>query len=117
MGITTMSGRRTMKESLALRGKVVRLKKEGKSNGEISRELGLTRQYVSFALISTGNRRERPGSEQRLQVNRKNDHAEATISRLENEGEHGLAGMLRVMAKRRMKASERTCKATSKRPR
>lgn len=106
-----------MRESQALRARVVRLKEEGKSNAEIGRELGLTRQYVSYALISTGNRRESPRSEQSLQVNKHNDHADATISRLEGEGEHVLAEMLRVLAKQRPKVSRRACKSRSKRSR
>jgi hypothetical protein len=99
-----MSGRRTLRESRALKEKIVRLKRQGKSNAEIGRELVLSRQYVSYALISTGwpkqsRTRNRPPSKQATS----DEEAQATITRLEQHSEYGLAEMLRAIAKRRAK--------------
>lgn len=101
-----MTGRmRSNQESRSFKAKIKKLKKQGKPDAEIARELGVTRQYVSIVLIRAGlaGRSKRTGE---VKVRETSPEAKATIDRLEQQGERGLAEKLRLVLEREPKVKK-----------
>lgn len=90
--------RRTNLESKTFKLEIIKLRSQQKSIVEIGKQLHVSRQYVSSVLIEAGlgGKRKLPAKEEA----EKGD-VEQAISRLEQQEEHALANLLRVLAQRR----------------
>jgi 5-enolpyruvylshikimate-3-phosphate synthase len=99
----TRGGRkRTDMESRAFKSEIIRLRGEQKSLVEIAKEMGVSKQYVSSVLINAGlGARAEMGEKRRAKMRAKDGNIDATISRLEKQGEYSLASWIGVVAQRR----------------
>jgi hypothetical protein len=95
--------KRTDRESLAFKLKVIKLRGQNKSIVEIAKQMGVTRQYVSLVLIGAGlgKVKDKQRKKKRPKMRAKDDNIDADILRLEQQGEYSLANSLRVLARRR----------------
>lgn len=95
--------KRTGRESLAFKSKIIRLRAQKKSIVQIAEQVKVSRQYVSLVLIEAGlggkiklRKKKRPAKKQPMSNN-----ICADISRLEQQGEYSLASRLRDLMRRR----------------
>ena len=90
--------KRTDRESLAFKSKIIRLRAQKKSIVQIAKQVNVSRQYVSLVLIEAGL-----GGKLKLHKKKRpmNNNIGADISRLEKQGEYSLAGRLRDLMRRR----------------
>jgi predicted transcriptional regulator len=104
--------KRTNNESRAFKAEIADLKRQGKTNAEICRELGVTRQYVSAVLIEAGLAE---GKKRRAPKQTKDSepHVISLIDRLEQKGNQGLAEVLRGVLGRNGKVKGREGNGTN----
>ena len=96
--------KRTNLESKAFKSEIIRLRRKRKSLVEIARQTGVSKQYVSSVLINAGlGARAEMREKKRARMLAKRGDINATISKLEKQGEYSLANWLAVMAQRRKK--------------
>jgi DNA-binding transcriptional regulator LsrR (DeoR family) len=98
--------KRNDQESRDFKARMEDLKRHGRSDAEIARELGVTRQYVSQVLTQAGlaGRRRRfvPVKSQAT-----TNEVIELMARLEQQGQLGLAYKLRELVDRRKKVKRR----------
>ena len=94
--------KRTNLESKVFKSEIIRLREKQKSLVEIAKQMGVSKQYVSSVLISAGlGVRAEMREKKREKMRDESGDLDATISRLEKQGEPSLAIWLAVVAQRR----------------